>query len=62
MRIINFKKRNVELLKAIYHARLNEERADTACDNLHNLSAFGWNEYEDFEGINSKNNLRSNLI
>ena len=41
---------NSELIKAIYRARLNEERFETACDNLQKLSAVGWNEYEDFEG------------
>jgi spermine oxidase len=40
----------MELIKAIYKARLNDERFETSCDNLHHLSAIGWNEYEDFEG------------
>ena len=41
---------NAKLIKAIFLNRLNEERADTACDNLHELTAVGWNYYEDFDG------------
>jgi hypothetical protein len=41
---------DIELVKAIYRARLNEERSDNACEDLHRMSAVGWNEYEDFEG------------
>jgi hypothetical protein len=41
---------DVELVKSIYRSRLNEERSDTACDDLRRLSAVGWNEYEDFDG------------
>ena len=47
-----------ELVKAIYKARVNDEKLDTACENLNELSALGWNEYEDFDGehyINLKN-------
>jgi len=33
----------------LFHARLNEERSDNACDDLKYLSAVGWNEYEDFD-------------
>ena len=40
---------NIELIKALFQARLNEERSDTACDDLKYLSAIGWNEYEDFD-------------
>ena len=35
---------NVELVKAIYRARVNEERYENACDDLNTLSAVGYNE------------------
>lgn len=41
---------DIELIKSIYRARLNEERVETSCEDLRRLSALGWNEYEDFEG------------
>jgi spermine oxidase len=41
---------DMDLVKAIYRARLSEEKNDNSCDDLHRLSAVGWNEYEDFEG------------
>ena len=41
---------DINLVKAIYRARLNEERFENSCDDLHRLSAIGWNEYEDFKG------------
>lgn len=41
---------NIEIIKAIYKARLHEEKNETACSDLYKLSAVGWNEYEDFEG------------
>jgi hypothetical protein len=50
LRKLNEKGVDVELVKAIYRARLNEERSDHSCDDLHRLSAIGWNEYEDFDG------------
>jgi len=42
-------KEDVELIKAVFRAKINEERHNSACDNLNNLSASGWNEYEDFD-------------
>lgn len=41
---------DVELIKSIYRARQNEEKFESSCDDLHKLSAVGWNEYEDFDG------------
>lgn len=43
---------DIELVKAIYKARVNEERHDNGCDDLHRLSAIGWNNYEEFDGNN----------
>ena len=45
----NPKEHNIELIKALYRARLNEENSQTACDDFHKLSAVGWNEYEEFD-------------
>ena len=49
---------DTELVKAIYKARINDEKFDTACDNLNELSALGWNEYDYFDNdvfVNLKN-------
>lgn len=40
----------VEIVKAIYQARMKEEKAQTACDNLNELSAAGYMANEDFDG------------
>lgn len=42
-------KDDIELIKAVFRYKINEERHWSACDNLSDLSAFGWNEYEDFD-------------
>jgi len=39
-----------ELIKAIYVSETSNERYESACDDLNDLSAVGWNNYEDFEG------------
>lgn len=38
------------ILKAIYNGRLNEEKSDTACGDLNNLSAIGWNAFVNSPG------------
>ena len=40
----------VELIKSIYDAGTNNERFESSCDDLHQLSALGWNQYERLEG------------
>lgn len=42
-------KDDIELIKAVFRYKINEERHWSACDYLSDLSAFGWNEYEDFD-------------
>lgn len=37
---------DIELIKAIYKARLKDESFNSGCDCLSELSALGWNEYE----------------
>ena len=46
----NTKWKDVELIKSIYRARMNEERYESACDDLRKLSAVGYNENEDLPG------------
>ncbi|CAF0978144.1 unnamed protein product [Brachionus calyciflorus] len=41
---------NIEVVKAIYKSRCNEEKYESSCEDLRRLSAIGWNEYEDFDG------------
>jgi spermine oxidase len=36
---------DVELVQAVYRSRVNLELNENGCDNLHRLSAVGWNEY-----------------
>lgn len=43
-------KDKIEIVKAVYETRLLEEKADTACQNLNELSLIGWNEYIDSDG------------
>lgn len=44
-----------DLVRAIYEARLKEEKNDTACGDLNQLSALGWNAFEDSAGDNMIN-------
>ena len=67
---------DAELYRAMFRARLNDEKFDNGCESLDELSAFGWNEYENYDdhifnnlkyGFKSildhlKSNLPSNLI
>jgi hypothetical protein len=39
-----------QTLKALFKASLNNERFESSCDDLHQLSALGWNHYEKLEG------------
>lgn len=41
---------NIDLIKAIYRARVNEEKYESSSDDLRQISAVAWNEYEDFDG------------
>lgn len=45
----------IQIIKAIYEARLKEEIFDNACADLDQLSTVGWNEYEDCAGDNLTN-------
>lgn len=47
------------LAQSVYEAYLKEERINTACENLHSLSALGWNSYSDSKGNNAIS-LKSN--
>jgi len=38
-------------VKALYNARYNVEKLESGCDNLKNLSAAGWDSYEQLEGM-----------
>lgn len=40
-----------ELIKAIFKSETDSERNESSCDNLNELSAIGWNNYENFEGL-----------
>ncbi len=42
----------VQLVRAIFEARLKEEKNDTACSDLNQLSAKGWNAFEESSGDN----------
>jgi hypothetical protein len=44
-----------EVIRAIFEARLKEERNDTACADLNQLSAKGWVAFEDSAGDNMIN-------
>lgn len=39
-----------ELIRAIYVSEMSNERYESSCDDLNDLSAFGWNS---FEGTNT---------
>ena len=41
-----------QTIRAIFEARLKEERNDTACSDLNQLSAKGWVAFQDCEGRN----------
>lgn len=38
---MNLKETNIELVKSIYRARLNEDKHHAACDDLNRVSALG---------------------
>ena len=40
----------IEIAKAIYKFRINEEKVENCCEDLNKLSAIGWNEYIGFKG------------
>lgn len=40
----------VETLRAMYDAKMKEERITTACEALNNLSSLGWNSFENSSG------------
>jgi hypothetical protein len=46
----NLNSNQVEIIRAIYEARLKEEKFDTSCDPLNFLSAIGWYSFEDSSG------------
>ena len=57
-------KADIELIRSIYNNRLNDEKFDTACENLEEQSAVGWNAYEEFPGdilTNFKNGFQKFL-
>ena len=38
---MNLKETNIELVKSIYRARINEEKHHAACDDMNQISALG---------------------
>lgn len=46
---------DLNLLRAIYNGKLNDERVDYAIDSFYELSAQGYNEFEDFAGEQNTN-------
>jgi monoamine oxidase len=48
-------------VRAIYNERLKEEKYDTACGDLNELSALGWNSFSD-SGGDQNINLRNGYI
>lgn len=40
----DLKQTNIELIKAVYKARLNLEKHESACDDLYKISALGMSE------------------
>lgn len=41
---------DAEIIKGIFRSETNNERNESSCDDLNDLSANGWNFYEKFEG------------
>ena len=44
--------KHVELYKSILKSRINQENTDNACPGLYQISANGWNAFEDLSGDN----------
>ena len=51
----NFDDSQCQIVRAIFEARLKEEKNDTACSDLRQLSAKGWVAFEDCGGDNMIN-------